>query len=198
MVINTQLNDGTAVCIRRVRADDEERLKDGIARLSAKSRYLRFFSGASEPPPHVIDALLDVDGYNHIAWGAIATDEPGHPAMGVVHAFRDKDDPQAAEFSVAVIDEYHGRGLARLLSTALLLDCHREELERFILHILPENKPAILLAKSLGADPARTISGVTILDIDVEGALRSLRAIDDVPGIEDLFAAFDWPASQAE
>ena len=27
------------------------------------------------PPQHVIDALLDIDGHDHIAWGAIASDE---------------------------------------------------------------------------------------------------------------------------
>jgi hypothetical protein len=31
------------VCIRRVRKDDEQRLRDGIAQLSPQSRYLRFF-----------------------------------------------------------------------------------------------------------------------------------------------------------
>ena len=43
MPITTQLNDGTPVCIRRVRKDDEQRLRDGIAQLSPQSRYLRFF-----------------------------------------------------------------------------------------------------------------------------------------------------------
>lgn len=146
-----------------------------------------------EPPDHIVDALLDVDGHDHIAWGAIATDEPGHPAIGVVHAFRDDDDPEKVEFSVAVLDEYHGRGLARLLSTVLLLDCVQEGLENLTVHILPENKPAILLAKSLGASHVRMESGVTILDIEVEGALRSLRAIQEVSGIEDVFQAFGYP-----
>jgi len=41
--ITTQLNDGTPVCVRRVRKDDEQRLRDGIAQLSPQSRYLRFF-----------------------------------------------------------------------------------------------------------------------------------------------------------
>lgn len=193
MIIQTQLNDGTPVCIRTVCKDDEQRLIDGIAKLSTKSRYLRFFSGMREPPRHVIDALTEVDGHNHIAWGAIATDEPEQPALGIVHAFRADTDPAMAEFSVAVIDEYQGRGVARLLSTVLLLDCKEEGFEKLTVHILHENKPAILLAKSLGADQVRMESGVTVCDIEIERALASLREIEDVPGIKDVFEAFGYP-----
>ena len=194
MIIHTQLNDGTPICIRQVSQDDEERLRNGIAKLSKKSRYLRFFSGMREPPQTVIDALLKVDGHDHIAWGAIATDQQGQPAIGVVHAFRDEDSPDEAEFSVAVIDEYHGRGAARLLSTVLLLDCYHEMLTKLTVHILPENKPAMLLAKSLGTSHFRREGGVTVLDIDIEGALQSLRATPDMIGIEKIFEAFGYEA----
>lgn len=193
MIIDTLLNDGTRVCIRTVCKDDEQRLVDGIAKLSTESRYLRFFSGMREPPQHVIDALLEVDGHDHIAWGAIATDEPKQPALGIVHAFRDDDDPETAEFSVAVIDEYQGRGVARLLSTVLLLNCKEEGFERLTVHILHENKPAILLANSLGADHVQMEAGITVCDIEIEGALASLLSIDDVPGIKDVFEAFGYP-----
>jgi ribosomal protein S18 acetylase RimI-like enzyme len=146
MIINTQLNDGTPVCIRRVRREDEARLKDGIAQLSPQSRYLRFFSAMREAPPQVLRTLASPDGHDHIAWGALRSDLPDTPALGVVHAFRDKDDPEAAEYSVAVVDEYHGRGRARLLTAVLLLDCADEGLEQFIVHVLPQNRPALALA----------------------------------------------------
>lgn len=67
MTIHTHLNDATPVCIRRVRREDEARLKEGIARLSPQSRYLRFFSGMREAPPQVLRALASADGHDHIA-----------------------------------------------------------------------------------------------------------------------------------
>ena len=155
MIIHTQLNDGTAVCVREVNKGDQKRLTDGIAKLSAKSRYLRFFSGMREQPKHVIDALLEVDGHDHIAWGAIASDEPDQPALGVVHAFRDADDPRVAEFSVAVIDEYQSRGVARLLSTVLLLDCLAEGLTKLEVNILPKTDRRSCWRNRL----AQTVSG---------------------------------------
>jgi ribosomal protein S18 acetylase RimI-like enzyme len=195
VIIDTKLNDGTPVCIRRVRREDEARIREGIARLSPQSRYLRFFSGMREAPPQVLRALVSVDGHDHIAWGALRSDLPDTPALGVVHAFREADEPDTAEFSVAVIDEYHGRGLARLLTAVLLLDCAAEGLEHFSLHILPENRPALALARSLGAEGVGYEAGVSVLEIDIPEALAALRAETEVPGLAAVFAQFDASAA---
>lgn len=196
-MIDTQLNDGTPVCIRMVRPDDEARLKQGIAQLSPQSRYLRFFSGMREAPQGVIDTLVAVDGHDHIAWGALRSDLADQPALGVVHAFRDPDDPATAEFSVAVIDAYHGRGLARLLTAVLLLDCQHEGLEHLMVHILPENRPALTLARSLGAHHLDQAEGVMRFDIVIADALASLKAASDVPGLGAVFAQFAAQAWRA-
>jgi GNAT superfamily N-acetyltransferase len=190
MTIHTQLNDGTPVCIRHVRRADEARLKEGIAKLSPQSRYLRFFSGMREAPPQVLRALASPDGHDHLAWGALRSDLADTPALGVVHAFRDKDDPDSAEYSVAVVDAYHGRGLARLLTAVLLLDCAREGYTQFTVHILPENRPALALARSLGAEGLGHEAGVTVLAIDIAEALAALRADPDVPGLAAVFDQF--------
>jgi L-amino acid N-acyltransferase YncA len=108
----------------------------------------------------------------------------------VVHAFRDQDDAQAAEFSVAVIDAYHGRGLARLLTAVLLLDCAREGFGRFTVHILPENRPALALARSLGAQGVGYAGGVAELAVDIAEALAALRVERDVPGLAAVFDQF--------
>lgn len=198
MTIHTQLNDGTPVCIRRVRQEDEARLRDGIAQLSPQSRYLRFFSGMREAPPQVVRTLVSPDGHDHLAWGALRSDLEGTPALGVVHAFRNRDDPDAAEFSVAVVDEYHGRGLARLLTAVLLLDCAAEGYERFTVHVLPENRPALGLARSLGAEGVGYDAGVSVLEIDIAAALASLRAETDVPGLPAVFDQFgDEPLGES-
>lgn len=190
MIIETRLNDGTPICIRRVREDDEQRLNDGIASLSSRSRYLRFFSGMKEPPQKVIDRLVAVDGHDHIAWGAIRNDLPGAPALGVVHAFRDEDDPDLAEFSVAVIDAYHGLGLARLLTAVLLLDCRAEGMDEFIVNILSDNDAALALTRSLGGTPSGHERGVSIFSIRIDDALAALKRETEIPGLKDVFAQF--------
>ena len=190
-VIHTRLEDGEAVCIRFIRPDDEAQMRAGIAQMSARSRYLRFFSGARVPPDWVIDRLLDADGHEHLAWGAIASDAPGQPAVGAVHAFRDPDDAGSAEFSVAVLDDWHGRGLGKLLTATILLDAREEGIAAFHVDTLAENRTAIDFTLSLGGKALSqdgTTSGWTL---DVAGALEVLRRECDPPGIAEVFAAFE-------
>ena len=71
-----RLEDGRTICIRTVTPKDEERLRAGIARMSPRSRYLRFFSGGASPPDWVIERLLDADGVLHLAWGALDLSDP--------------------------------------------------------------------------------------------------------------------------
>jgi GNAT superfamily N-acetyltransferase len=191
MIIETHLNDGRPVCIREVRREDEQRLKEGIARLSPQSRYLRFFSGMREAPQPVLDLLLDVDGHDHIAWGAIGSEMPGEPALGVVHAFRDDEDPATAEFSVAVVDEYHGLGVARLLTAVLLYECRREGFDQLTVHILAENRSAMALARLLGARFTGRDAGVSEFEIDVRDALGALRQDTGAPGLKEVFAQIE-------
>ena len=127
IVVHSALNDGTRVSLRCITPADEERLRTGIATLSAESRYLRFFSPAPTLPDAVIKRLVDVDGHDHIGWGAICTDCDDWPAIGAVHAVRYADGP-AGEFSIAVLDAFQGKGLARMMTAALLIQCLAEDL----------------------------------------------------------------------
>jgi len=186
-VLHAHLTDGLPICIRRVQPDDEQRLKDGIALLTPQSRYFRFFSGMREAPQRVVDALANADGHDHIAWGALRTDRSDTPALGVVHAFRESSNPAEAEFSVAIIDEYHGRGLARLLTAVLLLDCRREGLDRLTLHILAANDAALALARTLGAELTGSDHDVLEFLIDIGHAIGILQADRRYPGLQSVF-----------
>ncbi|MEO0872799.1 MAG: GNAT family N-acetyltransferase [Pseudomonadota bacterium] len=138
----------------------------------------------------MIDKLINVDGYEHLAWGALRTDLDNSPALGIVHAFRDEDDPLNAEYSVAVVDEYHGQGLARLLTAVLLLDCYREGLRELTVHILAENKAALALTRSLGGERQGQDGSVTEFDIEIAFAINTLKAEQDLPGLAEIFARF--------
>lgn len=190
--IHTRLTDGLPICIRRVRPEDEARLKAGIALLTPKSRYLRFFSGLREAPAGVLRRLVDVDDHNHIAWGALRTDMEDTPAIGVVHAFRSTDDPVEAEFSVAVIDDYHGRGLARLLTTVLLLDCRREGFERLLVHVLAENVAARSFARGLGAKGVALDGPVQLSEIMIGDAITLLRDQKQFEPLAPVFTHFGF------
>ncbi|GAA4759805.1 GNAT family N-acetyltransferase [Novosphingobium ginsenosidimutans] len=190
-VIQTRLEDGRAICIRAVRPDDEERLRDGVAQLSNRSRYLRFFTPAPTMPDHVIEKLADVDGHRHLAWGALLSDVPDHQAIGVVHAVRSEENGPRAEFAIAVLDDFHGQGLARMLSAVLLIHCWLEGIATLDSQVLLENRPAIRLLRSLGAEQCRSADSVGEYALNIAAALEILRRADQPAGLKQIFAAFD-------
>lgn len=192
--IHTRLENGLPICIRTIEASDEARMRAGIARMSPRSRYLRFFSGAAAPPDWVIERLIEPDGHLHLAWGAIDTAAPGQPAIGAVHAIRPREGDASAEFSVAVIDDYHGLGLGKLLAATILIDAQAEGLTEFRAHTLAENRRAIDFVKNLGARLVSHDGGTYEYAFAVADALARLRAGCDPPGIAAVFSALDPPA----
>lgn len=192
ITVHSTLRDGTRVSLRTITPDDETLLREGIAKLSTESRYLRFFSLAPTLPDAVIERLVDVDGHDHIAWGAICSECPGWPAIGAVHAVRHRDGPngesRVGEYSVAVLDAFHGKGLARMLTAALLIDCRAEGLTELDVHILSENRAAVSLVHALGGRWKNESAGVAEYGIDVDVAIAGLRADLDAQGVQDIFA----------
>lgn len=191
IAVHSRLNDGTAVSLRTIRPDDEDRIREGIAKLSAESRYLRFFSPAPVLPEAVVHRLANVDGHDHIAWGALCSDCPGWPAIGAVHAVRHRHDGPVGEFSVAVLDEFQGRGLARMMTAALLVHCRTEGLAVLDVHILSGNVAAKNLVKSMGAEWTGESAGVAEYRLNVVAAIEALRADIEAPGVQDVLQALE-------
>jgi GNAT superfamily N-acetyltransferase len=188
-VIETSLKDGTEVCLRTIRPSDEERLRDGIRALSDQSRYLRFFSAFREPPPDIVRKLVAVDGHDHIGWGAIRTDLDEPLAIGAAHAIRSNEDPAKGELAVALLDDYHRLGLARMLIALVLSDCIEEDILTLEMDVIAENSAASGLVRALGAD---RIGGPDVVErycLDVAQAIATLRQHRSNKGLIDIFAA---------
>ena len=190
IIVHTHLQDGRRICIRAVRPDDEPRMRGGIEQLSKQSRYLRFFSGAPQLPDRVVAGLVAVDGHRHLAWGAILTDDPQHPAIGAVHAVRDQAGSSTAEFAVGILDAFHGQGLARMLSAVLLVHCQAEGIAAMDVQVLSENRAATALVRALGGQRCRTEQGISDYVLDTAAALSALRANPELTGLNAVFAAF--------
>ena len=83
-------------------------LADGFARLSARSRQLRFLTPKTALSPAELRYFTDVDHHDHEALGAL--NHPGGRGVGIARYVRDADDPQTAEIAVTIIDDRQGRG----------------------------------------------------------------------------------------
>lgn len=188
-IIQTLADDGKPICLRSVRQSDELRMREGIARLSEQSRYLRFFSVQPMPSDSVIERLVDADGHDHIAWGAIHCDGQNNPAVGAVHAIRCDDHPRIGEFSVAVLDDYQGIGLARMLTTVLLIHCEVEAICELDIQTLAENMPANRFILSIGGERQESSAGVISYRLAVRPAIHTIAAAPQLQGIADIMAA---------
>jgi len=176
------------VCLRTIRPSDEARIRDGIAQMSDRSRYLRFFSAFRSPPDSVVKRLSAVDGHDHIGWGAILLDGADNPPIAAAHAIRSDTDPAMGELAVAVLDEYQGLGVARMLIAAVLGDCQAEDLCRLEMQVLGENRAAIKLLLALGAQQTASHGSVVAYGLDVAATLTRLRDATQPPGLATVMA----------
>ncbi|MFN3610228.1 MAG: GNAT family N-acetyltransferase, partial [Hyphomonas sp.] len=149
---------------------------DIISKFSEHSRYLRFFSGAPTLPDAVIDQLVDVDGFNHIAWGALELDTAGAPLMGVVRAVR-RAGTNEADLAMGVLDAHHGKGLARLLMAAVVHDAIAAGITVFTAEMLAENAPARKLFQAIGGKAAGRDGNVISFAFDAREVAERLADI---------------------
>jgi RimJ/RimL family protein N-acetyltransferase len=137
------------VVLRPLAAGDRALIADAFERLSPRSRQLRYLAPMPRLPRRMLDALMAVDGTDHVAWIALA----GGRCAGVVRYVRDRVDPSAAELAVEVVDEHQRRGIATALLRALAHTAYAAGVERFTFDLHPENRAAEALARRFGARP---------------------------------------------
>lgn len=137
-----------APTIRPIEPGDRERLRRGFERLSPDSRYRRFLSPKLRLTDTELTRLSVVDHSDHEA--LMALDEEQETAIGVARYVRSRDDATAAEVSVAVVDDWQGQGVGRMLLERLADRARQEGIERFTALVLAENRPAQQLLAQLG------------------------------------------------
>ncbi len=118
-VLRLTLRDGHPVALRPVVAADRDRLAAGFDQLSPDSRRLRFLGSVSSLSDAHLRYLTEVDGRDHVAWGALDLEDPAAPGFGVGRFVRLAESPTTAEFSLTVLDTAQGHGVGQLLLAVL-------------------------------------------------------------------------------
>src|SRR6476620_3236249 len=170
------LRDGSAVLIRPVRRADARLLADGFARLSTRSRRLRFLSPKMELSPAELGYFTDVDHHNHEALGAL--DHADGRGVGIARYIRDAADPQAAEIAVTVIDDWQGRGLGTELMAQLSERARSEGIRRFTALVAAGNPAMAGLLRNVRADLVRRERGTLHYEIILGPAGRTQHRAD--------------------
>jgi GNAT superfamily N-acetyltransferase len=170
-----EIRDGSTIQIRPIRASDKGAIATAFDRLSEESRYRRFFAPLQRLSDRDLAYLTEVDHRDHEA--LIAATEQGEP-LGVARFVRLADDPGRAEVAVAVIDDWHGRGVATALLTRLSDRARAEGIRTFTAATLGENRAAQDLMRSFGSTRATNEEpGLLTLQLELprRGIGRALR-----------------------
>ena len=175
------LDGGLAVTLRLVQPGDRDEFARQFSRMSPDSRYRRFFRGIAELTPGMLDYLTVVDGFDHFVLIAFteSLDLKEEAGVGVARFVRLKDDPEAAEAAVSVVDDYQGRGVGRLLLTTLVMAAQERGVKTFRGEVLASNEPMRKLLEAAGAVGKDGGDGVLLFDapIEVQGESSLARRI---------------------
>lgn len=147
--LTVRLRDGSEVTLRAIRADDADKLQAAIRALSAESRYSRFFSAMPELPPHLLDRATHPGAEHELQLVAVGGSGAEEAIVGGARYAPSATDGDC-EFAVAVVDEWQGRGLARILLETLMRSARADGFARMEGYILATNAAMRGLAKRLG------------------------------------------------
>jgi SAM-dependent methyltransferase/RimJ/RimL family protein N-acetyltransferase len=159
----TLLRDGSEVLIRPIQSADAPLLADGFARLSAKSRQMRFLTAKKELSAAELRYFTDVDHHDHEALGAL--NHADGRGVGIARYIRSAEDPQAAEIAVTVVDEWQGRGLGTELVAQLSDRARHQGIRRFTALVAADNVAVAGLLRTAEAELVRRESATLEYEI---------------------------------
>jgi RimJ/RimL family protein N-acetyltransferase len=167
-----RLRAGEDLLVRPITAEDTAELVAGYRRLSAGSRYQRFFTAAPKLRAPEVAYLTQLDHHDHEALVAIvpATGD----IVGVARFFRSATDPACAEIALTVADSWQGRGLGGELLRQLVERAREEKITRFTADLLTGNRAMLALIRRLG-----------VVDTTVDGATMTATVTGEPSAHED-------------
>jgi acyl-CoA synthetase (NDP forming)/RimJ/RimL family protein N-acetyltransferase len=138
------LRDGRAAHLRPIAAGDADLLVDFYSRVSAESKYMRFFAPYPTLSERDVERFTRVDHHDRVAFVVTV----GNQMIAVGRFDRIQDDE--AEVAFLVQDAHQGRGLAQLLLEHLAQAGRERGIGKFVAEVLPENVRMIQIFREMG------------------------------------------------
>ncbi len=155
--------DQQDIVVREANPSDARYMDSGFERLSATSRYYRFFSVMPRLPAKLRRELTDLDGHHHaalIAFDPTAADGPDGLPVGVGRWIHDARG--VAHLAMSVVDDYQRRGVGRLLLEHLMALARERGIDSLHADVLSDNTAMHHLLRAVGAQ--RTASSDPMID----------------------------------
>ncbi len=170
--VDATMLDGTAIRIRAIRPDDQERLHEHFRGLSEKSVYFRFMGIRRDLSPQDLKRLTELDFKSHVGLAATLTENGRERFIGVGRYICGAA-PHRAEVAFAILDGFQGRGIGTLLLEHLGLIADANGVTEFEADVLGENRQMLEVFAHSGFESHRSLdSGVVRLHYSTSKMLK--------------------------
>lgn len=153
------LKDGRVAQIRPIVPADAEKFVEFYDRVSAESKYFRFFAPYPRLSDKDVHRFTEVDHVRRVAF--VVTQSDDIIAIGRYDAISDTE----AEVAFLVQDDHQGRGIGQLLLEHLTQAGRERGIREFTAEVLPENVRMLQVFREMGY----TVSG------QLEDGVQQLR-----------------------
>jgi acyl-CoA synthetase (NDP forming)/GNAT superfamily N-acetyltransferase len=144
------VSDGGVVHLRPIRPEDADALVAFHAKLSDRTRYLRYFGPYPQIPERDLHRFTHVDHRNRVALVAVLDEE----IIGVGRYDRlggsGTADTADAEVAFVVADAQQGRGIGSILLEHLAAAARERGIKRFVAEVLAENSRMVRVFTDAG------------------------------------------------
>jgi acyl-CoA synthetase (NDP forming)/RimJ/RimL family protein N-acetyltransferase len=158
------LSDGGTVHLRPIVPSDADALLAFHSRMSARTRYLRYFGAYPQIPPRDLARFTTVDHHDRVAFVALLGDD-----IVAVARYERIDKGPTAEVAFVVEDRHQSRGLGPILLEHLAAAARESGIQRFVAEVLAENGAMLGVFRAAGYHLAREMEeGVFHLEFAID------------------------------
>lgn len=156
------LRDGRPARLVALRPEHATIVTEGFAKLSDRSRYLRFFGPKRALTDTDLHRLLTQDGDERYAMAVVIDGAAGPEGVALGRLVRSDRAPGTAEIAITVLDAYQRHGLGRLLLDRLQQAARAHGYARIRGEVLAENRPMLALLRRAIPNLRTQLDGIVV------------------------------------
>ena len=139
LIDEIRLRDGRPVLVRPVLPADASMHRAFVRSMSPTTRRNRFHAGISDLPDPVLRYLTEVDHVDHLALVGEVEEATGARLVAEARWVRREDEPDTADFAIAIADDCQHGGLGNALLDMLQRSAVARGVDRLCGHVLRSN-----------------------------------------------------------
>jgi acyl-CoA synthetase (NDP forming)/ribosomal protein S18 acetylase RimI-like enzyme len=174
------LSDGGTVHLRPIVPSDGDALLAFHARLSERTRYLRYFGAYPQIPPRDLERFTTLDHHDRVAFVVLLGDDviavARYERIATASSAGGHGSGPSAEVAFVVEDAHQSRGLGPILLEHLAAAARERGLRTFVAEVLAENAAMLGVFRAAGYQVTRAMDeGVFHLEFAIDPTERSVE-----------------------